>query len=426
MSEGGHPPTASSSHHHYTKARAATMKQDSLENPSSKATASATTSSVKRKGTVSSRVSKTRRESSGQYSRQRRPSAAADFWANFNYVDVVGRSDDKSGEDHHHAHHHHRHHKSSHKHPHRSHHHHHDRSDSRSRQQTGIKETSSTIEKDSSTGGETGRKQSILTAFSISSPGGETFEDSLKQEASPMSVTPVTVIPGQHHHLQSLHPASQSNRLMMKQMSLDSRHHVVHHLRRRSSSATAAGVTSLDSFEDEDEEEGLTREKREGGESFVMKVVKTERQREEERLRKDMHFMQHKMDIEEDDIDVVQVIEVDDERRKRRRRKKKQEEEEAAAQQLEQEVNIGIEDIAGEGEGGEEEEVFDPNRPYPEFADLSFNCLNQTSQLRQVCIRMIMNPYPAARQRGSTILQSLFHSYIECLNKHAKYPFFMP
>lgn len=52
-----------------------------------------------------------------------------------------------------------------------------------------------------------------------------------------------------------------------------------------------------------------------------------------------------------------------------------------------------IED-AEEGGTGEEEEHFDPKRPYPELAYMSFNCLEQTSPLRQQCIRMIMNPYP--------------------------------
>lgn len=40
----------------------------------------------------------------------------------------------------------------------------------------------------------------------------------------------------------------------------------------------------------------------------------------------------------------------------------------------------------------------DPSHPYPEYAKYSFNCLDQKSYIRRICIRMITNPYPYSKQ----------------------------
>lgn len=406
----------------YIKARSpaltSVMKQGSLDtNPST-----SRTTSVKR--TVSRKI---RRESSGVGTTGRtgrRPSAAADFWANFNYVDVIGTS----GDDHHR--HGHRQHRSRHAHPHR----HHsdkssgqhrkssdksgseDRSHDKNRSTSRTKSTvrSSTMERESSlVVGDAGsgisleyrdrgdlrdydddtsrrRKPSVMTAFSTS-PGDDITIDSAVIKQVPEEEPSAT-----HHHHRQYHHQETSvktsrEKMLKKQMSLDQkssqvcRHHHRHHyreedvFRRRSSSATAAGVTSLDSFEPEEEEDEIrgVKGRKSGHESFIIMT-------DQSKILTDR--VDTRLLFDEDSEDIVQIIEVDDDRVKRR---KKRSREDQVIEELQEELQ--------EEEQEEEEEPFDPNRPYPEFADMSFNCIHQTSPIRQICIRMIMNPYPTAR-----------------------------
>jgi hypothetical protein len=92
----------------------------------------------------------------------------------------------------------------------------------------------------------------------------------------------------------------------------------------------------------------------------------------------------------EDDEDIVRIIEVDDDKR---RKKKKKDRNDTLI--LKEDSSQRQEEPHDEEE---KEEPFDPSRPFPDLADMSFNCLHQTSHLRQLCIRMVQNPYPPAGQ----------------------------
>ena len=384
MDSSGRPPQAgpsgaSSSQRHLIKNRSSAAKQDSQEKTGG--------SSVKRKGTISRKI----RRESGTYTSKRRPSAA-DFWANFNYVDVVGReekSKEREGKHHHYKH------TSQHAHPH---HHRTHRTSSESKRVS----RSGTLDSD--------RKQSIVTAFSVSSPGDQSVVTSEQIKMTEVVVVTTASPSGQLHKVSSrvskTPVTSTSRRIVMKQMSLQDHQpkqvvSAYHEQERRPSS-----LISLDSLEatrerPDGESEAKQRhhhhKKKESVEIEIEQDQEYIMQDKESYLMKTLPRHRHiKKRDDEQDISAVQVIEVDEEdewRTRRGRRKKKKEEQE----------QVEVEPII-EGTGEEEpEEAFDPNRPYPEFAEHSFNCLSQTSKLRQRCIRMIMNPYPASDKITSTL-----------------------